>query len=129
MSWGLSYEANQDDLLEYHSGGRKQFQDASDDDILRMVRDKWDEVERAAVKESFSDEDQFRDATKKINPIQPDHIEDVREMVAAPSIIATHWPIAAGIEAEPIAPDTAAAAVEAKQQRNNAALALLLMEL
>lgn len=125
----IAHDHEQARTANYGNGRRKPGPPAdpllSDADYEAIVRDKWDAIERAQVKEesvSFTRETPYvKKAPESLRDI--DHIEDVRAMVGVPSIIATHWPVAA---------DEIAAAAMAKsfrQAQEDEALLLVLAEL
>ena len=99
----------------------------SDADHEALVLEKWDAIERVMAADvpeiSFGDINQSADfQAPSIPASSSEHIADSRKMVSAPSIIATHWPVAA---------DEVAAAALAKARRQaqeDEALLLVLSE-
>jgi hypothetical protein len=126
-SWGPLHEV-EERPHEYRGNGRRlpglpadPWRDASEADIEALVRDKWEAIEKATVK------DPLPVAAKAIEPSKPGPAADVPETnfgkMAAPSIIAEHWPDAAALEAQ--------AAIEraAYQASEDEALLLILAEM
>jgi hypothetical protein len=109
-------------VQQYHGGGRRQFSDASQDDILRMVQDMWEAIER----------DQFRDATKKVDPATPPSVSEQapsvpEQSLEVPSIIAEHWGVSITNSDRPS--DVSLSDSKARRAREEEALVLALLEL
>ena len=126
-SWGDDVEVEENPGQYYGNGQRKPGLSPdpllSDADYEALVREKWDAIERAQSKEkpvSFTSAESYVKESPK--PLYDDHSEEVLDMVSAPSIIATHWPVAADEVA-------AAAILKAKQARDDEDLLLVLAEL
>ena len=130
-SWGWSFgplhEVEEQPQQYYGNGQRRPGLPPdpllSDADYEALVREKWDAIERAQSKEkpiSFTSAESYVKESPK--PLHDDHFAGAGNMIAAPSIIATHWPLPADEVA-------AAAILKAKQAREDEDLLLVLAEL
>lgn len=131
LSWGLTYEANQDDLQQYVGGGRKVWHELT----VEEVEQQWDlldlrtkantlEIPEGSPPVEVSDQNPVNNAGREaamvsgpVNVAMPANYQGI--LTSSPTDSA----------GEPLAPDQAAAAIEARRQRNNKALAMMLMEL
>jgi hypothetical protein len=135
-SWGYDADGGLIEVEEYHGGGgRRQFSDASEDDILRMVQEKWEAIDRAR------EADHIGEATKKVDPspsVTPDRsdAQDTdrsadagKTIVEVPSIIAAHWstPATNGDTLAEASPDVSLSKAKNDTRREEEALLLAIL--
>jgi hypothetical protein len=131
-SWGPLHEV--EEHPEYHGGGgRRQFSDASEDDILRMVQDKWEAIDRAREADHIGEANKKVEPNPSVIPNSSDTQESDRPADAGktieevPSIIAEHWGVSLPNSDTP--PDVSLPDSKARRAREEEVLVLSLLEL